>query len=74
MEKYILQRIYDSDKPVYLATIYRGSLSHSSDIGEALEFEDKETALNICKYVNERKDSSYTYKVLLVKTVIEEIK
>ena len=74
MKKYILQRIYDSEKPVYLTAIYRGSLSNSSDIGDALEFEDKETALNICKYVNERKDTSYTYKVLSIKTVIEEVK
>ena len=74
MEKYILQRIYENEKIQYLSAIYRTSTSTTTDIGDALEFTNKEVALAICNELNERQYTGYTFKVLAIKTVIEEIK
>ncbi|MBQ6547297.1 MAG: hypothetical protein IJL74_04810 [Bacilli bacterium] len=71
MEKYL---IYFNETPTskqYISYVYRNSLSKSSDIGDAIEFDDKDTAIKMKDYLN-RRDSVSKYKVMCIKTTIEE--
>ena len=71
MEKYIIYKQTSETDKVYLRTIYRTSNNNDDDIGEAIEFDNKELALLLASYINERDDEKY--KVMLVKTTIEEV-
>ena len=44
-EKYVIYYYETATSKQYIYTIYRNSVSHSKDIGDAIEFEDKETAM-----------------------------
>ena len=71
-EKYL---IYFDETPTskkYLRYIYRSSISSDTDIGDAIEFDDKETALKIKDYLNRREDVN-KYKVMCIKTTTEEV-
>ena len=71
MEKYL---IYFNETPTskqYISYVYRNSLSKSSDIGDAIEFDDKDTAIKMKDYLS-RRDSVSKYKVMCIKTTIEE--
>lgn len=72
MEKYLIYYNESSTSKKYIETIYRNSLSSDTDMGDAIEFEDKETALKIADYLNKR-DGVTKYKVMCVKTTIEEV-
>lgn len=72
MEKYI---IYYNETPTskkYVEAIYRTSVSTDTDEGDAIEFDDKETALKVKEYLNNRADTTRKYKVMCIKTTIEE--
>lgn len=73
MEKYIIYYLNTNDARRYLETIYRNNESVDEDIGEAIEFTNKNVALNVADYLNNRKSCSYEYKVLSVKTIVEEV-
>ena len=71
MEKYIIYKQTSETNKVYLRTIYRTSNNNDDDIGEAIEFDNKELALLLANYINERDGEKY--KVMRVKTTIEEV-
>lgn len=72
MEKYL---IYFNDTPTskrYVSTIYRNSSNDTTDIGDAIEFDNKDVALNVAEYLNKRTGTT-KYKVLCIKTTMEEV-
>lgn len=71
MEKYLIYKQTSETNKVYLRVIYRTSNNNDDDIGEAIEFDNKELALMLADYLNERDGEKY--KVMLVKTTIEEV-
>lgn len=72
MEKYIIYYDESETSKKYISTIYRNSTSETKDIGGAIEFNKKDLALGIANYLSEREKE--TYKVLCVKTIMEEVK
>ena len=72
MEKYLIYYNETSTSKKYIESIYRNSISTDTDIGDAIEFTDKETALKVAEYLNKR-DSVSKYKVMCIKTTIEEV-
>lgn len=73
MEKYLIYYDETATSKKYIDTIYRNSISTDTDMGDAIEFMDKETALKVADYLNKR-DSVSKYKVMCIKTTIEEVK
>lgn len=73
MEKYLIFYIDSTNKKRYVEDIYRNSISTDSDIGDAIEFFDKDTALIVCNYLNKRDNDTTKYKVLCQKTILEEV-
>lgn len=71
MEKYVIYRDDTSTSKEYVEYIYRNSISKDKDMGDAIEFYDKETAVIVCNYLNKR-ESGKNYKVMCIKTTIEE--
>lgn len=71
MEKYIIYFNETSTSKEYIATIYRNSKSTTTDMGDGIEFEDKETALKVKDYLNKREGTT-KYKVMCIKTTIDE--
>ena len=71
MEKYIIYYNETSTSKNYISSIYRTSKSTTTDMGDAIEFDDKETALKIKDYLNKR-ESVNKYKVMCIKTTIDE--
>lgn len=72
MEKYL---IYFDETPTsrkYVSYLYRNSISDTKDIGSAIEFDDKQTVINVCAYLN-RRERVTKYKSLCIKTTIEEV-
>ena len=69
-EKYVIYRIEGTSSKKYVYTIYRNNTSESSDIGDAIEFGNKELALQMKDYLSDREKEKY--KVLCVKTIIDE--
>lgn len=74
MNKEIYVIYYDETETSkkYIETIYRNSVNDDSDIGDAIEFYDKETAQKVAEYLNKRKSVS-KFKVMCIKTTFEEI-
>ncbi len=71
MEKYIIYYNESSTSKQYISTIYRNSKSTTTDMGDAIEFEDKETVLKVKDYLNKREGVT-KYRVMCIKTTIEE--
>jgi len=71
MEKYIIYYNESSTSKQYIGSIYRNSKSTTADMGDAIEFEDKETALNVKDYLNKREGVT-KHKVMCIRTSIEE--
>lgn len=71
MEKYIIYFDETQTSRKYLSTIYRNSTSESKDLGSVIEFDKKETALEVSEYLTKREKTEY--KVLCIKTTFEEI-
>lgn len=71
MTKYVIYRNEGTTNKKFIQTIYRNSTSESSDMGDALELPNKELALGLCYYLNDR--DSEKYKVMGIKTTIEEV-
>ena len=72
MEKYL---IYYEETPTskkYVENIYRTSEGTDTDIGDAIEFDTKETALAVCEFLNRRNALRNRYKVMCIRTTIEE--
>lgn len=72
MEKYIIYYNETSTSKKYVETIYRNSISTDTDMGDAIEFSDKETALKVRDFLNTR-DGVTKYKVMCIKTSVEEV-
>ena len=71
MEKYIIYFNETTTSKEYIGTIYRNSKSSYTDIGEAIEFDDKETAIMVKDYMNKREGTT-KYKVMCIRTTIDE--
>lgn len=71
MEKYLIYFNETSTSKKYVEYIYRTSVSTDTDMGDAIEFDDKDTALKVAEYLNKR-DGVTKYKVMCIKTTIEE--
>ena len=71
MEKYIIYYNETETCKQYVGTIYRNSKSTYTDIGEAIEFNDKETAIMVKDYMNKREGTT-KYKVMCIRTTIDE--
>lgn len=72
MKKYVIFKFDGTDSKEFVSTIYRNSLNHSSDIGDAIELDDMEQAKSLCNYINKRKEST-TYKIMCIETKINII-
>lgn len=72
MEKYLIYYNETSTSKKYIETIYRNSISTDTDMGDAIEFMDKDTALKVKDYLNNR-DGVTKYKVMCIKTTTEEV-
>lgn len=72
MEKYLIYYNETSTSKKYIETIYRNNLSTDTDMGDAIEFFDKDTALKVRDFLNTR-DGVTKYKVMCVKTTTEEV-
>ena len=72
MEKYLIYYNESDTCKKYVEYIQRNSCTHDTDMGDAIEFDDKETTLKVADYLNKRQ-KSYTYKVMCIKTTIEEV-
>lgn len=70
MEKYLIYYNESETSKQYVETIYRTYESLDKDMGDAIEFPTKELALLVCDFL--RKRSQKDYKVMLIKTTIEE--
>lgn len=71
MEKYVIYCDETQTSRKYVYTIYRNSVSDSKDIGDAIEFEDKETAISVKNYLSKREKEQY--KVMCIKTTFDEV-
>lgn len=71
MEKYLIYYNETSTSKDYISTIYRNSKNTSNDMGNAIEFDDKETALKVKDYLNKREGVT-KYKVMCIKTTFDE--
>lgn len=71
MEKYLIYYNETSTSKQYISSIYRNSKSANTDMGDAIEFENKETALKVKEYLNKREGVT-KYKVMCIKTTIDE--
>lgn len=72
MEKYL---IYYNDTPTskkYVEYINRNGETTDNDMGDAIEFDGDELALMICEFLNRRNCHRNNYKVMRIKTIIEE--
>lgn len=72
MEKYLIYFNETSTSKKYVEYIYRNSVSNDTDMGDAIEFDDKETALKVKDYLNKREGTT-KYKVVCIKTSIEDV-
>lgn len=70
MTKYIIYKNEGTSSKKFIQTIYRNDTSESLDMGNAIEFSDKELALELCDYLNDRETEKY--KVMSITTTIEE--
>ena len=71
MEKYVIYYYESATNKKYIGTIYRNSVNDTKDIGDAIEFEDRETAINVKNYLSKREKEDY--KVLCIKTTFDEV-
>lgn len=72
-EKYIIFKREGTSSKKYLTTIYRNSISTSSDIGDALEFNNKDLAVDLAEILGKReRETLYVLSVVTTTTVIGE--
>lgn len=72
MEKYLIYYNESADSKKFVYNVGRTSNSHSTDVGDAIEFDNKETALRVRDYINSR-DGVTKYRVMCIKTTTEEV-
>ena len=72
MEKYLIYYNETSTSKKYVEYINRNNESTDTDMGDAIEFDNKEVALSICEFLNRRNTNRNSYKVMCIKTTIEE--
>lgn len=70
MTKYVIYKNEGTQNKKFIQTIYRNSTSESSDMGDALELPDKELALKLCDYLNNRENEKF--KVMSISITFEE--
>lgn len=73
MEKYIIFEKTSETNRKYVYQISRNSLYTTEDIGDAIEFYDKETAILIAKYLTKRNESNKRFYVLSMITEVKVI-
>ena len=73
MEKYLIYYNETETSKKYVEYINRSGESTDSDMGDAIEFDNKELALTVCEFLNRRGSRNYHYKVMCIKTTIEEV-
>lgn len=71
-EKYMIYYNETETCKKYVSSIYRGSTNETTDIGDAIEFDELKVALEMMKYLNRRRNN-YNFKILCVRTTIEEV-
>lgn len=71
MEKYLIFKKTSEVNRKYAYYIQRNSVSTSEDIGDAIEFDNKDLALAMVKYLSKRDKEQYY--VLSVVTTIEVV-
>ena len=71
MEKYLIFKKTSETNREYVYYIQRNSASTSSDLGDAIEFDSKELALMIAKYLTNRTNDNKKYYVLSMVTKID---
>ena len=72
MEKYLIYYYETETNRKYVEYIYRNNVSTDKDMGDAIEFFDKDTALKVAEYINKREGVN-KYKVICIKTTYEEV-
>ena len=71
MEKYVIYYNETTTSKQYVENIYRSNVSHDTDMGDAIEFDNKEVAITVKDYLN-RRQSGKNYKVMCIKTSLDE--
>ena len=71
MEKYLIYYDETSTSRRYVENIYRNSIGTDIDVGDAIEFDNRELALKMAEYLNKRDRNKF--KVICIKTTIEEV-
>ena len=65
---YVMKRVSDG---AYVSTIYQNSLSHQKSLHDAIMFPNKELALLMKEYLDEREET--LYRVMNFRMVCEEV-
>lgn len=73
MEKYLIFKKTSETNREYVYYIQRNSTSTSDDIGNAIEFDNKELALSMAKFLTNRDNNNRKYYVLSMVTTIDVI-
>lgn len=73
MEKYLIFEKTSESNREYVYQIGRSNIYTSDDIGNAIEFNNKETALMVAKYLTDRNKHSKKFFVLSMVTKIDVI-
>lgn len=71
MEKYLIFKKTSETNREYVYQIGRNNIYTSEDMGSAIEFNDKDTVLNVSKYLCNRDKNNKTYYVLSMVTDIK---
>ena len=73
MEKFVIYKEISETNREYVYYIQRNSVSFDKDIGDAIEFTNKELALSMATYLENRSTANIKLKVLSIKTTYETI-
>lgn len=73
MEKYVIFEKTSETNRKYVYQISRNNLYTTEDIGNAIEFYDKETAMLIAKYLTKRNETNKRFYVLSMTTEVKVI-
>lgn len=71
-EKYVIYYKETETSKKYIETIYRNSISTDTDMGDAIEFYDKDVAIKVADYLNKR-DRVNKYRVMCIQTTMLEV-
>ena len=70
---FVLKIKRENDEWEYLGSIYANSCTDYRSIDDAMKFPDKDTPKQLGEYICWREEEYISYKVIEVKTIMEEV-